>query len=144
MAVPFTPPLPAAKSLLFLQPWSSRETWSGVPWAGGSWQHAVHFQRLPACFLPASCLQAHPDLPWFAGQLTCSPPASACPARCPAKEAPFWDISAASEPLSPMELGKAELLPLQHGSGWQRDVTKVRQGHSSRVEGPRLALNLMP
>lgn len=130
MAVPFTPPLPAAKSLLLLQSWPGREAQSGVPWAGDSWQHAVCFQRVAACRLAQTCLRLQGS--WL---ILCQP-VCALP--------PLWGISVAPEPLSPMEPGKAELLPLQHGSGWQRDVTKVMQGHSGRVEGPRLAFHFVP
>lgn len=118
MAVPFTPPLPAAKSLLLPQPWPSREA---CPLGWGQLAACVHFQRVPAC-LQGSCPVLHQ-------------PACALFAALP----PSWDVSAAPE-----LLGKAELLHFQHCSGWQRDVNKAMQGHSGRVEGPSLALNLMP
>lgn len=132
------PPLPAAKSLLLLQPWPGRGTGSSVPWAGDSWQHTVPFQKVLSDSFP----QAHPDLPELAGQLPCSLPTSVCPAHCPAS---IWDTSVTPEPLRPVELGKTELLPIQHSSRWQRDVSKVMQGHRGNLSesGDRLYLNLM-
>lgn len=85
--------------------------------------------------------QVHPDLPQFAGWLPCSLPTSVCPAHCPAF---VWDTSVAPEPLSPVELGKTELFPIQCSLRWQRDMSKVMQGQWGKLKvGDRLYLNLM-
>lgn len=78
---------------------------------------------MPAWFLSTGT-------PRPAGQLPCSLPTSVSPARCPDS---IWDTSVAPEPLSPVEPGKTELLPTQHSSRWQRDMSKVMQGHRGRL-----------
>lgn len=84
---------------------------------------------LPACMLTQACLSLQGSC------LVLHQPACALLAALP----PSRDVSAAPE-----LLGKAEILPFQHCSGWQRDMNKVMQGHSGRAEGPSLALNLVP